>query len=729
MELLHFLKVLIRHKLILVIVPLATVIITYFLVNHMPDQYISQTRIATGIVDNTDEMPGSKMLFQDMRANQEFDNIIQTMMLKKIVNQVSYKLIIHDLTLDTSFRKKSSIIKDLNRTALNHAIATYTNKYRNMEDLSLWNTDERGLYEVLKSMKYDYASLTKNLRIYRVGNSDYISVEYESENPILSAYIVNTLTQEFTQYYGVLIQASHVKAINYLDSMLRYKQEVMNGRMEDLKNYKIQNRVLNLNEQAKSLYSQIADFETKREMAKKDVDAYGAAIRNIDSKFDPADRRYMESAVTEINQQIETTKELLKDLNQAYITHNFDPSYKPQMDAAQKKLYTQINEASDKHAYSPMVAKENLVGQKLSLETTRELAENSLSVINAELVRLNKKQDALVPNEAEIQAYEQDIDIVSREYIELLTKYNQASMESGNSIHLRQMDVAMPGTALPSKKMILVVLSGIISFVFCVVVLFVLFMLDRSINTPKELANESGLPVLGYLNKFDNNDILDFGKLWGKDIDATKQTFKDLLRSIRFELENDITPQQKVIAITSLLPGEGKTFLTVSLAYAFTHINKKVLIIDGNFLHPSISNTVQGSQKLETLFAQGKNNVATTNAMLDVVANSGGDVSLLELANHEKIEQTLNDLKTQYDLILIETSALHTRNVAKEWLEFADKIVGIYEAGRSINAGTREDIEYLKGLDNKFSGWVLNKMVYGTGVKKLKLPKYKEITS
>lgn len=706
-ELLNFLKVLVRHRMTLIIVPLAAVIVTYFLVKHLPDKYVSQSRIATGIVDNTAPASASRLMLQDMQAAQEFDNVIQMMMLKKIVNQVSYQLIVHDLTTDSSYRKKSKLVNQLNSQAKAHAIEVYNYKYRHMEDLSLFNKDEKGLYEVLKSMRYDYTSILKDLRVYRAGNSDFITVEFESENPTLSAFVVNTLCREFITYYTSVVKENQFKETTYLDSMMRAKQNEMTAKMDALKDYKIKNRVLNLNEQAKALYGQLADFETKKELAERDVESYTAAIKNIDRKFDPADRRYMESSLVSVNKEIDATKKQIKDLNQKYISSNFDPSYQPKLDALKADLANEISEAADKHAYNPLVAKENLVTQKLTLETSRELAENGLDVLNAEITTLNRRLDVLVPNEAVIEAYQKDIDIVSREYIELLAKYNESSMASNSSVRMRQAEVAMPGTQQPSKKMLLVILSGIISFVFCIVVLFILFMLDRSIQEPKALANATGMPVLGHLNLV-KGDMLDFGRLWEANVDSTTHLFKELVRSVRFELENDLTTGQKIIGITSLQPSEGKTFLTVSLAYAFNHINQRVLIIDGNFQHPSISETVHSSNTLEAIL---KNNTPIkSSSMLDVIANKGGDISLLELADHQTIAQTIAVLKNSYDIILIETTSLDTRNVAKEWLLFTDKVISVFEAGNSIHGNMHEDVAYLRSLGHKFAGWVLNKV-------------------
>ena len=46
-------------------------------------------------------------------------------------------------------------------------------------------------------------------------------------------------------------------------------------------------------------------------------------------------------------------------------------------------------------------------------------------------------------------------------------------------------------------------------------------------------------------------------------------------------------------------------------------------------------------------------------------------------------------------------------NKAKEWITFADSVVAIFAAGKSISEEDQSKIQYLNNLGAKFSGWVL----------------------
>ena len=84
-----------------------------------------------------------------------------------------------------------------------------------LSELALYDKDQQGLNEVLKSMGYEETQLRSKLFIYRVNNSDYIDVQFESENPELSAYVANTLCHEFLSYYDALKKSNQNKAVNF----------------------------------------------------------------------------------------------------------------------------------------------------------------------------------------------------------------------------------------------------------------------------------------------------------------------------------------------------------------------------------------------------------------------------------------------------------------------------------------------------------------------------------
>ncbi|MEO6548037.1 MAG: hypothetical protein ABIN94_08560 [Ferruginibacter sp.] len=729
MEFANFLKILSRYTKVLILVPLITAVLTFYLVRNLPKTYKSTSRIATGLVERSDEFINKNALMEN-KVSQEFSNIIQMMLLKKVVNQVSYQLMIHDLSKsEPPFRKQSSLVEDLSDTERQHAIDVFMQKYKNMEELSLFDKDQNTLNKLLVSKKYDYESLTKKLNAYRLQTSDYIYMDIESENPNLSAFILNTLSKEFIAYYTSIVNQKKEKTVAYLDSALKARQTSLTTKMNSLKDYKIRNRILDVNNQANVLMGQIADFQSKRQEALKNITAYSSVLQNINTKLAPGEIKSLENTVTQSNQEILMTRNRLTALNDEYIKSNFDVRYKAKIDSLQNALTTTINNANDKTTYNTSTAKQDLVKEKMNAEINLEMAKNSVASLNDMVNGLSGKLNVLAPNQANIQTYETDIQNESKEYVELINKFNQTKLESSFPIRLRLVEMAMPEAAQPSKKILLVILAGFVSFLFTIGVLFVMYYLDNTVKDTQQLADSTRLPVLGSLSLV-NGSTLDPDLLWSKTNDVPHLgKFKSQLRSIRFEIDNDLA-ESKILAITGLQSLEGKTFVALNLAYAYKMINKKVLLIDGNFDNPSISEMVSPDLYLEDYLLSNNevNAIPELQKQFVVMGNKGEDVSLLELSNHATIQSKLQYLRTQFDIILIEIHSLDVFNKAREWVSFSDKVIPVFTCGQNITAEKKKEVEYLTSLNGKVVGWIMNKVI-NENEKPLKIKSSKKASS
>ena len=710
MELKYFLKLVKKHLLWLLLLPVIAIVTTFFLIRKLPDAYISRARVATGIVDDTRKIPGSDKSKSESEINQEFSNLIQTMQLKLILDQVSYKLMLHDLLDKQPYRKASQNVIDLNPAARNHAIEVYTKKYNQREALSLWDNDQFGLYKVLVSMGYDDGSLLKKLKIYRWEYSDFIDIEFESENPVLSAFVVNTICNEFMTYYTTILRENQEKGVRFLEKLVSMKQDTLNNKIQELKGYKLQNRILSLPEQARALYNQISSYEAEKQKLEQSIAANSGTLKVINQKFDPSDQQYLERSAEEINEKLIETKAQLQKNSDELIKSNYNIVYLKRRDSLMAILDKQIKLSTDRNVYSPLSTKQSLVAQKLKLEVDLEMSKNSIATLQNEINTLNQRLDLLMPHEAVIQTYEGDIDLASKEYLEVLYKYNQANLEASYALQLRQVEVAMPNQAQPSKKIFLVILAGVVTFVIYLAVLVVIFYFDQSIHDAKTLVGKTRLPVLGQLPMLSSKNLLN-PTAWEDGQSFQTQQFKNALRALRFEVDKEVG-DARLCLITSLQEGAGKTFTTLNLAYAYAKIKKKVLIIDGHFKDPVITRMFETTVYLED-YLQGNINlfdIPRDNAVA-VLGNKGEDISILELQDYQTIIHQIQQLANNFDIIFIEGSSLEHSHNAKEWSMFARKILPVFENGRALTDDDKHAIDYLKEINGKMTGWVYNKTV------------------
>ncbi|HEU0126843.1 MAG TPA: hypothetical protein VFQ56_11080, partial [Flavobacterium sp.] len=479
-ELKKFYNLLYRFRFIVIAVPLVTIIIAYFLVRNLADQYVSEGQIATGIVDETQILNNSADK-QESSVVREFSNLIEIMKLEKIINLVSYQLIIHDLTAEKPFRELSPKIKDLAEVDRRKILNTFKKKFANRETLNSFDPEDKELYDLLESMDYNSDFITENLNADRLENSDFISVKFVSENPELSAFVVNTECKEFVSYYTAILKENQTKAVKFLSERAKEKSDTLNKSVAALKQYKIKNRIINLLEQSRKMYELSAEYERRKQDAEKSIIALKGAIANIDREFDPNQRRYFEASLEKINQNLVQSKKELNLVTEKYIQSGFDEEYQSKIDSLKGVISKQISLQSSKYIDNPMVQKQDLIAKKLNLQIEYDIARYSLASLKRELADMNTRFDKLVPHEAVIQSLERKIDIASREYLDVLEKYNSASLEASLSSRLRQVQIANPGVEQPSKKMLLIILSGVISFVFCLLIFFIIFYFDNKI--------------------------------------------------------------------------------------------------------------------------------------------------------------------------------------------------------------------------------------------------------
>ncbi len=714
-ELKKFIQLLWRNRIIIIAIPLITVMITFYIVRNLPDTYSAPTQIATGIVDETQQMAFSDAsLLQESRVNQKFVNLIETMRSKSLIDQVSYQLILHDLTSDKPFKDKTILYTNgLNEDAIAHAIEVYTEKYKNREALNLRDPDQAGLAVVMGWMGYDSGTILDGLSTYRLGASDFIHLDFESQNAELSAFVVNAIAREFIKDYTGLVKENQKASVDFLRNLMKIKSDTLEMRISQLAEYKIENRILDLSSQSLQVLNEISTYKNQQQETEKTMASLSGAIENIDKKFNPQDRKYAESVLVGANQDVLATRQEMQNLVDKYINNDFDEKYKKSIDSLQQIMTSKISNVNDKYIINPLNTKQNLIQQKLDLQLQYDLASFSLNSIKKHLQEISGKFNELVPHEAMITSMERDIDVVTKEYQELLAQYNQISMESAFPVKLRQVQIAMPGAPNPSKKMLLVILSGIVSGAFCIMIFFAIFFFDNRIQDPYALALSTKYPVLGYLNLV-GRSTMDLKGIWNN-IHGTSEIkeFKKQLRSTRFEVNKELAPTSgkgQILGITSINEGEGKTLISACIAYTYVMVNKKVLLIDGNFDTPSITKNSKTKIFFEDFLSTGALDSLKFNSGIMVMGNRGGDKSLLEMANEETILERLDQLRSCFDIILIESPSLSSLNKAKEWILFTDKTLGVFEANQTLDLAKKQHIDYLASLNGHFIGWILNKV-------------------
>lgn len=743
-------RVLLERKWILILIPLVAAVVTFAVMSNMPNEYKSKAQISTGFTINNDivQLDGN---YNAREAEVKFGNLMETMKSPILIGMLSYRMLLHDLTADYPFKRIEQEKLNSLRSSPNNYVGGLTKqelvnlleaKLDSITLLTSYKENEKEVIQLLRFYGYDYDAVLRNLQIKRANYSDYINIEYTSVNPELSAFATNTLVEEIIRYNNQMSSARLDRSLEYYTRLVQQKREELDEKSDALKTFKASNQVINFNAENEANVSQIANLEIRKQEEERNVYRLRLAIDNLTRRLNEAGGSATGGVSN--NARLIEVREEINNLNRQ-LRETDNPSLQRKIDSLRA---IQIELAGASTAFSQdgqTVTRNDLLEEREQLRIELAVAERSLNSILSTLSLLKGNTTGLASKEATIAGLQREVDLAAQEYLEAQEKYNIARNTSQGSISsIKQVLFGQPAVKPESSKIwIFTALGWALSFSLCVVAIILLEFVDTSIKTVPQLENLSGIPVLGAINNIDSKRV-DLGGVFSKnnDLDDVPEVelYRRLIRKIRYEIESK---KSKVILVTSTKQGEGKSFLILSLAYSLSLIQKKVLIIDTNFKNNTLTRMLIAKPRFDKLLESSnykepskllvspdgeqfeeassteddvKNKYKKTIISptflenIDIIGSRGGDESPAEILSGRNFNEVLNELAADYDYIFLEGASLNDYSDSKELVEFSDLVLPVFSAQSVIKQMDKESIAYLKRLDGKLIGSVLNRV-------------------
>jgi exopolysaccharide/PEP-CTERM locus tyrosine autokinase len=180
-------------------------------------------------------------------------------------------------------------------------------------------------------------------------------------------------------------------------------------------------------------------------------------------------------------------------------------------------------------------------------------------------------------------------------------------------------------------------------------------------------------------------------------------------------LFTDEEKRPRTIMVSSLLPGEGKTFVSTNLAICFAQgIDEYVLLVDCDLRRPQV-HEILGYRNVEGL----KEHLIEKRDLKDLIIKTQIDkLSILpagkrspnpaELLSSSRMRAFLQEIKERYDdrLVIIDSGPAHITPESKVLGEYVDGIILVVMAGKAPRKEIKKAIDNL-GKD-KILGIVFN---------------------
>ncbi len=493
-----------------------------------------------------------------------------------------------------------------------------------------------------------------NLEVRRSGMTYVIQVSFQTTDPAKSARIANA----FADLYLLEQLEAKFDATRQANTWLNTKLNELRGQVQSseaaVAQYKIANNLLSasgatLTEQEISTYNQQVAL-SRAEQAEREA-RLAAAKRQLAAGS--SGEELGEALGSEVIQQLRSQRATISG-RVADLQGRYGPRH-PEMLKAQRELADvdgQI-QAETRRIVTNLETQAQIARQRAgSMSGSLGSARGTLASNNRAAVRLRE--------------LERDAEAVRTLYESYLNRFKETSSQQG----IEQSDARVVSKAkIPTKQSSpKVSVNFAIGFVLAIgagfAALVIAEMLDSGLTTSQDVERRLDVPYLGgipTLSSVAETKSMPVDFVVEKPLSGFSEAFRNLRASIRYARLGE---NVQVVAITSSLPGEGKTTTSICLGRAIAMQGQRTVVVDCDLRRRTV-NRVLGVEPtvglLEVLSGQ-----ATLDQVLKHDPKTGA--AFLPLANSnftpkdvfgtEAMDKLIAELRRRFDMIILDTAPL-----------------------------------------------------------------------
>lgn len=586
----------------------------------------------------------------------------------------------------------------------------------------------------------------KNLTVASIRGADILTVSYKDKKPKIAADVVKTMMDFYIDNNQKVNRLEAVSIRQFIETKLPQSDKNMRKAAADLSKLKEYNKIVNLEEEAKSAVVVMAELESQIDQANSEFLKATAKSKAFEKEL----QMNPQQALTASNlSQSSTVQEALKEYKQIErqlaVEQNRYVDSSPIVIRLETKKATmkalldkQIQQVLGGQQQSPNQSlqigevKPKLIEEFIKVDVERQGLAQRVTILSNALAGYKQRVKALPRLEKEKRQLERKLQESEADYEELQKKLQQIriteNQQVGNARIVQRPSV--PEEPVASRKSLLLVSGSLLGTLLGIVVAILLESQDKSVKTIEEARELFGFTLLGvipFYKKPEKNPRRNSWRLKSAEEDlqlsprqivvrdtphnSSSAAYRMLQANLRF-LSSD--KELKVIVVSSSLPQEGKSTVSANLAVAIAQLGRKVLLVDADMHCPTqhgiwelpnqvgLSNVIVGQAGFGDAIAQVMDN-------LDVLPCGVIPPNPMALLDSQRLTLLIKQFSASYDAVIIDAPSL---NVAAEALILGNKADGMLLVVRPgvLNSGT---VAFAKELLKKSSQHVLGLVVNG----------------
>lgn len=491
---------------------------------------------------------------------------------------------------------------------------------------------------------YDEAAeaLSENASIYIASkNANAISMDFATPNIKYGTDILNTIIKYYNLKGIESKQLKEQKTADFIKSRLETLSEELNNAEVTIEAYKRSNNISSVSAEASYLFGRKNSLENQLISAETEFEILQMTrefISNPVNKYAMIPYASGEGSATGI---IATYNSLIAE--RIKLENNAKAN-----NIALQALSQQID-----------ALRGNIIA---TLDKSYENALVRLNELRKQTQESQSKLGNIPTKEREYLGMKRHQSVKEQLYMYLLQQQEETAINIANSMArgiIVDEAYAMTLPVSPTKKKVILI------FLFLGLCAPIGYFYARNLfrnkfSTKEELEKRTAVPVLGEICTTTRDEVLVV-----KDGGSTSAA--ELFRLIRSNLQfvlND--PSEKVILVTSTVSGEGKSFIAINLASSFALLGKKVCLIGMDIRKPQLANYLNLPTHTGLTQYLASEQYKTTDIILkssevenlDIIQAGPVPPNPAELLMSEKVGQLFEQLRKQYDYIIIDSAPI-----------------------------------------------------------------------
>ena len=542
---------------------------------------------------------------------------------------------------------------------------------------------------------------SENVSVQLVKNSRIFSIGYSSGDPEHAAAVANRLAQLYIEQTLDFRFRTSSEAGEWLGSQIDDQRQKVEAARRAIERLKEKEGIVNIEERRALVDQKLKELGTALTGLKTTRLEKEALYREMKSAPYPEELPEVmrNPLIQSLRIELASLERQMAQLQQRYLDQH------PEV----IKVRNQIQETRGRissEAARVIRAAENDYKSAFAQESSVAAALEAAKAETLDLSRRGVQYDTL----------KRDLDASNQVLNSLLSRSKETDVTRElKSANIRIVDpAAVPRKPVRPRPLRDIVL-GLVAGVVCGLGLaFFLDYLDNTVKTPEDVRTRLGLPLLTVIPE--SKDALPDERSSLVVLTAQDSPFGEGYRLLRTAL-NYSWPEQKnkVVVVTSTVPGEGKTITSVNLALILSALNAKVLLVDADLRKPQCHTTLRaqrGPGLTDVL-------VGATPISAAIQRPAGTSLSLLGAGSHSPspadllsgtvVRNVVEGVRQFYDWIIVDTPPVAAVSDTLVLAPLSDGVVLVIGAEMVPRAAVTHTVQRVTEAGARVVGAVLNR--------------------